>query len=227
MVIDVKVHLCLTQMMVQAMASLSELVATIAEAEAIDPATVSLVARYVREGGLIEKRGRGPSAAKMGATDAANLLIAVNATSSIRDAASAVRVYRDLIDLERTSAPPNSFGEALELLIEFAVENKLPSTFLSKEMPEEAREAFKKGAAVISIRFERPDPVVFLDIGPPRTTEMWAGIQTPTIGRSFRAAFFPKQNQGKRSSRKTKIGDRKDQTTIGNVTIFAVAEKLR
>ena len=45
------------------MATLSALVDTIAAVEGIDPATVTLVARHIREARLIRTGGRGPSAA--------------------------------------------------------------------------------------------------------------------------------------------------------------------
>jgi hypothetical protein len=62
------------------MATLSELADAVAEAEGMDPATVTLIARYAREAGFIQKKGRGPSAAHMGVADAADLLIAVNSS---------------------------------------------------------------------------------------------------------------------------------------------------
>jgi hypothetical protein len=62
------------------------LVKTVARLEGIDPATVALVARTVREAGLIATGGRGASAAKMDVKDATNLLIGVNASDMARDA---------------------------------------------------------------------------------------------------------------------------------------------
>ena len=55
------------------MAILSELVTTVAKVSGMDQATVALIARHAREAGLIAMSGRGPSAASMGPTDAANL----------------------------------------------------------------------------------------------------------------------------------------------------------
>jgi hypothetical protein len=210
------------------MATLSELAATIAKAEGMDPATVALTARYVREAGFIEKRGRGTSAASMGVKDAANLLIAINAASSVGAAAAVVRDYRGLIAInDETSNVNGTFGQALEALIESAIERKLPSTFLSEKVPDDARDAFEREEIVISIRFDRPSPSVFLEIRPPAKEVSLYGMHTLNIPRGVRALFIPKHGQEKRTPRKMNIGDRRDQTTIGNVTIFAIAEKLR
>src|SRR5262249_2541293 len=103
------------------MASLSELARTIAQVEGLEEATVNLIGRYVREDGLIATGGRGTSAATMTARDAANLLIAVNATTVAVDAPNTTRTYRAL----ETYGPPKSgsnrppiscgtFGQALE-----------------------------------------------------------------------------------------------------------------
>jgi hypothetical protein len=228
MAIEVNPHLCCTQMAGRRMATLSELAATIAKAEGMDPATVALTARYVREAGFIEKRGRGPSAASMGVKDAANLLIAINAASSVGAAAAVVRDYRGLIAINDDSNVNGTFGEALELLIKSAIERKLPSTFLSEKVPDDTRDAFEREEIVISIRFERPTPSVFLEIGLPASEKVSPpGIRSFYIPPAFRAFFIPKHSQEKRTPRKMNIGDRRDQTTIGNVTIFAIAEKLR
>ena len=76
------------------MATLTELVETIAEAEGLDPTSVGLIARYIREAGLITTGGRGPSAARMDFSDAAHLLIGVNATKAAQDAAKIVSISR-------------------------------------------------------------------------------------------------------------------------------------
>lgn len=66
------------------MATLENLVATIAEVQGIGAERVRAIARAVREAGLIAKHGRGTSAAEMSETDAANLLIAVNVADTAR-----------------------------------------------------------------------------------------------------------------------------------------------
>src|ERR1700704_3688635 len=84
------------------MTTLSELVNTIAKVEGIDPATVTLIARSVREAGFITTGGRGPSAARMTYRDAANLIIAVNASPTAREAPHTVQVYRALESWSRS-----------------------------------------------------------------------------------------------------------------------------
>ena len=204
------------------MATLSELVATIAKAEGMDLATVALFARYVREAGFIEKKGRGPSAANMGVKDAANLLIAINAASSVRAAASVVPVYKSLVAIGDETIH-GTFGEALELLIASAIEGKLPGSFLSKDVSDIVRDSFERGKSDISISFERPSPSVSFHIAAPSRQEEFAPGVYNTITPVFGAIFFPT----KRASRKVNLGDRKDRITIGNVTIFSVAERLR
>src|SRR5258707_4983333 len=132
MVIDSSILLALnTDDGILMMATLTELVEAVAEAEGMDSASVALIARYAREAGFIQKKGRGPSAAHMGVADAANLLIAVNASGSAREAPDVIPVYRDLIAAEllyahEKRAPKiyGSFAEAIELLLQSAVEGK-------------------------------------------------------------------------------------------------------
>lgn len=57
----------------------------------MDEATVKLIARYVREAGLIGQQSTGGGAARMTASDAASLLIAVNSTETSKDAAEHVQ----------------------------------------------------------------------------------------------------------------------------------------
>jgi hypothetical protein len=213
------------------MASISELASAIAEVEGVDPPTVALIARYVREAGFIQKKGRGPSAASMLTVDAANLLIAVNASTSTARAAEVVPIYRNLAAVDWTGKEPSSkiggtFGEALELLIDCAIAGKLPEMFLSAVAPNPVRDAFEQGYAEVSVVFEKPNP--------------WATIQiqTPTPGLTDLSnlanmapiclcalTFFPMI--GRHSRKQKKIGDRKDRTEIRNATIFSLAKILR
>lgn len=112
------------------MATLEQLVETVATREGMDPATVRLVARYVREAGLIGTGGRGLSAYQMGYADATNLLIGVNASASAREAPESVRRYRRLVWSDAKRA--GTFGEALDTLIEaLATNQNLPQKYLS------------------------------------------------------------------------------------------------
>lgn len=78
------------------MATFNDLVRVIAEVEGMDPMTVRGIGIKVREAGMISKSGRGLSAARMTAEDAAALLIGVNGTAMAKDAAEAVRAIRGL-----------------------------------------------------------------------------------------------------------------------------------
>jgi hypothetical protein len=213
------------------MASIGELASTIAEAEGVDPATVALVARYLRETGFIQKKGRGPSAASMLTSDAANLLIAVNASMSTATAAEVVPIYRNLVAVDWTGKKPTSkiggtFGEALELLIDCAIAGKLPEMFLPAVVPNPVRNAFEQGHAEVSVAFERPNPWA------------WIQIQTPTASLTDLSnlanmapiyvcalTFFPMNSR--LSRKRKKVGDRKDRTEIRNATIFSLAKILR
>jgi hypothetical protein len=210
------------------MATLSELAGTIAEAEGMDPATVALIARYVREAGFIEKKGRGPSAARMGVTDAANLLIAVNASGAVREAPLVVPVYRDLIaddpSGEGTPETNGTLGEALELVIRSAIEGKLPSKILFKGVPNALREAFEQRAAIVSITFKRPQPAAEILIEYTGPSEVSSSRSTKPHW-ACRLLFFPGPRY--RKPQKVKAGDRTDITEIGNATIFSVAKALR
>lgn len=80
------------------MALISDLVSAIAEVEGVPEETVNLVARYTREAGYLSQGARGRNAPRATVTDAANLLIAVNASGCIvKDAPRAVHLYRDLL----------------------------------------------------------------------------------------------------------------------------------
>lgn len=78
------------------MATFNDLVRVIAEIEGMDPMTVRGIGIKVREAGMISKSGRGLSAARMTAEDAAALLIGVNATGMVKEAAEAVEGFHDL-----------------------------------------------------------------------------------------------------------------------------------
>jgi hypothetical protein len=229
------------------MATISELVETVADVEGMESATVALIARYLREKRLIQKRGRGPSAAQMGVRDAANLLIAVNASGSARDAALVVPIYRDLVSQEFRSnqkkAPKSAgaFGEAIELVLHSIIKGSLPDTFLSQEVPGCVQDSFEEGKASISIHFIRPEPRGYVSImrhnlarvpvwDPYSQTEHigltpYPMMMTPPL--SISLSFWMKHGRQDRESWKLKVGDRADETRIGNRTIVSVARILR
>jgi hypothetical protein len=79
------------------MATPGQLVECVAAALNVPKATVVLYDRVLAEAGLRSKGGRGKSAAKVNAVDAANLLIAIaGSPASIGSAAEAVKQFSDL-----------------------------------------------------------------------------------------------------------------------------------
>jgi hypothetical protein len=144
---------------------------TVATVEGLDPATVRLVARYIREVKLIAKRGRGPSAAAMGLRDAANLLIGVNATRVAAEAATAVSVYRELEAHEfRVAADPRppvkyaTLGAAIEQLLDAIGAGELPEQFLDKGVPFDLQTAFAGGEVHVELKFRVTTTSAFLGI---------------------------------------------------------------
>src|SRR3712207_5289130 len=76
------------------MALLSHLVQALATVEELDPVNVRFYARSLRENGLISQRGRGRGAAQMTTSDAANLIIGVNASALAIDVGKVTPEYR-------------------------------------------------------------------------------------------------------------------------------------
>jgi hypothetical protein len=120
------------------MATPGELVKVVATVLGLPDAYVASTYRSLREAGLVTKGGRGPSAAKMTARDAATLLGGILGTGQIVDAANAVNQFLTRIP----HSPPtpfkrvkiagiadlqadHSFIDALEAIINVAAEGKL------------------------------------------------------------------------------------------------------
>jgi hypothetical protein len=207
----------------------------IAEVEGLDPATVNLIAREVREAGYIKTGGRGTSAARMDVADAAALLIAVNATTAVREAALTVRRYsrleawegldkyielrsklsspREYLQVSRLTLPrpPTTFGVALQELIKMTSQKALPIKFLGFSTAPFFREAFAKADIVLKLTFSKPVPKVDLTMYPRRNTD----------GARLDLNFRPPRRV------QTPASDRSDTTVIGFETIRAVAELLR
>ncbi len=78
------------------MATLSELVSTLAQVTGLPEATVFAYGRFAREAGYIAQAGRGRGGAQMTAIDAANLIIAMCGTPVTREAGEAIRTFRAL-----------------------------------------------------------------------------------------------------------------------------------
>lgn len=145
------------------MATLGALVELVAAAEGISRERVEAIARAVREAGLIATHGRGPSAAQMSAADAANLLIAVNAAETARDAPDTVRRFRELRTNDRNR---REFGQVLEGMIAAAIEAKFFDFLLDLNLGpkgarhEEQRSASKKSDLRIEFLSSRPMAVI-------------------------------------------------------------------
>ncbi len=212
------------------MATLSELVDAVADAAGMDSAAVALIARYAREAGFIQKKGRGPSAARMDIADAANLLIAVNASGLARDAGAVIPLYRDLIAAEYVGADKKGipkdgfFGHALELIIQSATEGELPKTLACREVPNVTRDAFRQRTVNISIGFSRPEPRGQIAIYVSSPLESPGGLGASMTGVVL--LFGSTDGRQRRSLLKLKSGDRTDETRIGSRTIFSVAQAL-
>jgi hypothetical protein len=218
------------------MATLSELVDTIAAVEGIDPATVTLIARHVREAGLISTGGRGPSAAAMGLSDAANLLIGVNATTTAAESARTVSAYRELSAFRaKTDRRPamkyGTLGEAIEQLLHAIGVSKLPDKFLGRGTLPHLQEAFSTGEVQIDLKFRRSGSRLsaILRIAPPLsstiTPDGWQlGAES---GQSILFLFSAPRSRGPPGEKEHTAGDRTVETTIGYRTLNAVSKLLQ
>jgi hypothetical protein len=219
------------------MATLSHLVETIAAVEGIDPATVALIARNIREADLISTGGRGTSAARMTLTDAANLLIGVNATRVAAEAVDAVRAYRDLQAYEFHSlsdpSPESSLGrlgDTIEQLIEASGAGKLPDPFFEKGISLDMEETFSRGDVHIELKFRTLSPAASLrmwllpgsDVVDPATPAEWLYVKPPDIS----VLFSPTRQRRSSTNRKNITGDRIEETTIGYRTLHAVGKLI-
>jgi hypothetical protein len=234
------------------MATLTQLVDTIAKVEGLERSTVNLVARYVREAGLIATHGRGTSAATMGVKDAANLLIGVNATTTGKDAARTVLAYRALVSYQfrakgdsRPAKRYGTLGEAMEQLVDATGVGELPEVFLNREVPDDLQDAFPD--VHIDMKFRRPIQSASLRIAligdqdelhlesseELLETEMLPGqrewVEEAEIGTSgdFFFEFYPPKLLGPPRRKKTIMGDRLEEITIGYRTLSAVGKLLQ
>jgi hypothetical protein len=120
-------------------ASPGELVRKFSELLGIAERTIVLHDRNLVVAGLRSKSGRGNSAARMTARDAAHLLVAVLGSSHVKDSAQTVRRYKETRFHKRASGgydgstiaalrnlpPDHSFVDAVEALIATAAEGSL------------------------------------------------------------------------------------------------------
>ena len=194
-------------------ATLEQLVETIADREGLGLQRVRAVARVARQAGLIATLGRGMSAAKMTPRDAANLLIAVNVAGTARTAPEIVDRYRRL----RTTSSTRSvyFGIELEKLIA-AAGTRTIADFVSSLLSRASRRSplvsrrYDPEDYEIAIKFRRPIPLVTLYVAAPRG-------ETPD-----EVAFSQRAENSSVS-----IPDRTVDVVITQRTIFAVGGLLR
>lgn len=201
------------------MASLKALVDVVAEVEHLDPATVSLIAREVREAGLIKTGGRGTSAAQMSFTDAANLLIAVNTSSIVREAPRAIKLYRNLQHRDENWELWTNFGDALERLLEATAEEDMLERFLGGYFEDPTQFSFIS----LQLTFFKPYPSIQLSI---KTHSVVSNDLRPRLRKIeetkslFNTRFDPAAASAHRPC------DRSEETTIGLVTIQTVANLI-
>lgn len=129
------------------MATSGAMIRTLAEAIGLPEASVVVYDRKLLEAGLRSKSGRGRSAAKVTARDAAHLLVAILGTAQLKDAAIAVRRYAEtrprphgpategfvglgIAELEDLP-PEHSFVDALAALISSAASGSLAAAMLA------------------------------------------------------------------------------------------------
>ena len=215
------------------MATLSDLVAVTAKVEGLDPGSVALYARHLREAGLIRTSGRGTSAAVMGLPDAANLLIGVNTAKSAPEAPRAIGQFRDLHAYDfRTETDPRpesdwgALGDAIEQLIMASGLGRIPEPFFGT-LNLDLQEAFSNGDVHIELTFNTTKVSATIkiwllpgkDAVDPDAPERWVAIASPDISLLFSAPKPRAKQQGRTI-------DRIEEVTIGYRTFRAVGKLI-
>ncbi|WP_336489822.1 hypothetical protein [Methylobacterium nigriterrae] len=137
---------------------MSTLVERIAEVEGIDATYASGVARYLREAGLLTQAGRGRGAAHMNITDAARLLIGLNASVTAKEAPDYTRKFGELKMIWDEYAKIGGVCEKGQLLLP-AIENLIELCG-----QQSLRRKFEQADLEIKIQFNLPVPHVFIHI---------------------------------------------------------------
>ena len=218
------------------MATLSDLVAVTAKVEGLDPGSVALYARHMREAGLIKTGGRGTSAAVMGLPDAANLLIGVNTAKSAPEAPQAIRQFRDLHAYEfrsETDPRPESdwgaLGDAIEQLIMASGIGKIPEPFFGT-LNLDLQEAFSNGDVHIELTFNTTKISATIkiwllpgkDVVDSDAPERWVTRASPEIS----LLFSSKPRGPPRANKQERTADRTEEVTIGYRTFRAVGKLI-
>jgi hypothetical protein len=228
------------------MAILSELVTTVAKVSGMDQATVALIARHAREAGLIAMSGRGPSAASMGPTDAANLLIAVNTTKHASEVARAIPLYRTLVAQERDARgyrhaieAVGTLGEVIEQLISAAAVGIFPDPLLGRKPSKQMKDDFARSNVQMVIRFNVSFVAAALRFVTPTPGDGlpdYPPLDSAPVVAAF--DFFPpirgqsRKEVGVRSRgayvllRGATVANRIEETIIGHRTIQAVGQLI-
>lgn len=209
------------------MAFFNDLVRAIAAVEGMEEMSVRGIGLSVRDAGYIAKGGRGLSAAKMTAKDAANLLIGVNASIVARDAGEIIQRYRDAAVTDRLGLIKNGdgtvfeatklhqrFGSFIETMIEAHMQVDDMSASIKDLIDIDFSAAYKQAndskiteKLRTEISFFKPEPGV--DV-------YFVG---DVIGQKYGQLWF--MGKGYYSDK-----DRKDTTTITDKTLRAVAKTL-
>jgi hypothetical protein len=193
-----------------AMPTPGQLVEAMSEALGVPAATVAQYDRVLAESGLRSKGGRGLSAARVAAADAANLLIAIMGSpisgAAIKDAARTCKVYGPLPNLERAAMRQNLRSYGLISLASLPVKHSLRAALsaLIQEAitqnigipPDDPFGRSYTGADhLLTIRLDTPTPwaEIFVDLG--------AGGDPADWGRLVYTGFFKKRPSKKMSPR--------------------------
>jgi len=174
----------------------------------------------------------------MGLTDAANLLIGVNATTTAAESARIVSACRELEECEfraksdrRPAVKYGRLGEAIEQLLHATGVGTLPERFLGREIPSHLQAAFSTGNVEIDLKFTRSGSRLSANLtlaSPPGSTPAVDGWQlTAESGRSILFAFNTPRSRGPPGKKENRTADRIDETTIGYQTLSAVGKLLQ
>lgn len=188
------------------MASIGQLIRAVATASQLDEASVKISARYLRQAGLIEQRSTGAGAARMTSSDAAALLIAVNATALLKDSVDAVRTFGGL---PLNYIAPNKISDS-ELT---SINERFTACRTFAEALATAVDLFRKETNLsATVEFQRPIPQTFL--------RLYVAKDLDDLGVDVvRSVFSPE-------IRTPSETDRYVQTVFGQKTLKAVAAVL-
>jgi len=188
------------------MATPRQLVEIVAEIVGVSVATVIVHDRNLSTAPvpLRTVAGRGRAAAKVTAIDAANLLIAVAASESVKDSVKTVLNYRDLRGEKTIASGVRRYDE-------------LPANHTFGQ----ALAAFIEAAAAKEITLSRKFNLKLMFYGPRPKAE----IEWKINGHGSSTMYEPKSKWPARD-KLANVGDLERMTTITENTIFCVGEKI-